>query len=217
MRTISLLAILPALLVAAACTQDTPRGDPLKGGDAAAPEPMRPDGLPAGHPPMLPQGHPPMTATPGSPAAQPAAITWKVPDPWKETPSASSMRLAQFDVPGTWTDGGNVQCVLFTPMGGGVQGNLDRWKGMVGGGKSEAKVTSTEQNGLKISRIEVRGSYAETMSKPPHSSDDALFVGVVIDAGLGELVYTVKFVGPASVIETERPNFDQFIASFRKK
>lgn len=209
----------------AACTQDGPRGDPLNGGAPPAPsaqDGMRPDGLPAGHPPMLPSGHPPMdgpTQKVGPVGGVPSsAFDWSVPEGWKETPPSSGMRMAQFDLPGTWSDGGPVQCVLFTAMGGGKQGNLDRWAGQVGGAQGAPKITETKVGDLTVTRIEVRGSYTDGMAKPPHTAEDGMLLGAVVEKpGMGETVYTVKLAGPRSVIEPEMAKFDALLASLKSK
>ena len=226
MRNVAFAALAALALTAlAACSQDGPRGDPLKGGDAPPPSvggPVGADGLPPGHPPMLPPTHPPMDAPTqkvgpvgGLP---PVAFAWSIPEGWKESTPSSGMRMAQFDLPGTWADGGAVQCVVFTAMGGGKKGNLDRWAGQVGGAKGDPKITESKVGDMTVTKIEVRGSFADGMTKPPKSVEDGMLLGAVIEVpGMGETVYTVKLAGPRAVIEPEMAKFDALLASFKPK
>lgn len=214
-----------AVLVLAGCGQDQPRGNPLTGGEAAPTV----QGQPSPHGGTLPEGHPPIPAggSPGSmgmgAAPQAAAeLSWELPEGWTQSPPTSGMRMAQFDLPGKWDDGGTVQCVVFTLMAGGIDGNIQRWKGQVtppGGATQDslAKVTTTERDGMTISRIEMTGSYTDGMARPPRTSDDAMFLGAVIAPGGGDQVYTVKLAGPRKVVEPEVAKFDALLASLRPK
>jgi hypothetical protein len=93
-----------------------------------------------------------------------AELTLKVPEEWESQPAASQMRLAQFVVPGP---GGDAELVVFRFPGGagGVQQNIDRWKGQFQppAGKTIDDVTKTtnfEAGKLKITLVDVAGHYA---------------------------------------------------------
>lgn len=224
MRPVPIATLVSALLVLAACGQDQPRGDPLSGGAPPAPigghgagTAATPDGLPAGHPPVMPEGHPPMDgpAVPAGPVRGGPSLDWTAPEGWTSTPPASTMRIAQFDLPTKWSDGTPVQCVVFVQMGGGVQGNLDRWKGMVASQAGEPKVTTLDAGGMKVTRLEMRGAYSDGMAKK--SDADAIFLGAIVDSGDGDQVFTVKLAGPRAAIEPEIPKFDALLASLRPK
>ena len=225
MRNVAFAALAALALTAlAACSQDGPRGDPLKGGDAPPPSAVGPDGLPPGHPPMLPPTHPPMDAPTqkvgpvgGLP---PVAFAWSIPEGWKESTPSSGMRMAQFDLPGTWSDGAAVQCVVFSAMRGGRQGNLDRWMMQVSQAdgsatKDKTKISEAKVGALTVTRIEIRGSYTDGMAKVPHTADDALFLGAVIGTGTSDEVWTIKLAGPRSAVEPEMAKFDALLASIK--
>ena len=62
----------------------------------------------------------------------------KVPKDWKEEQPSSSMRIAQFRVPGNDGDG---ELVVFSGIGGSVDANLNRWYGQF---KSETENSVSE-------------------------------------------------------------------------
>ncbi|MCE9635215.1 MAG: hypothetical protein K8T90_05855 [Planctomycetes bacterium] len=227
--------VLPALAFAiafglTACGEDAPRGDPLKGGDAPASGPAMPKNPhgPGGIPTTRPDGQPAMPGM-GMPGAAPAGamrepspapFTWTTPEGWKSSPPSSGMRMAQFDLPTAWPDGGAVQCVVFSAMLGGRQGNLDRWIGQVSqtdgsSTKDKTKISETKVGALTVTRIEIRGSYADGMAKVPREAGDALFLGAVIGAGTGDEVWTIKLAGPRAAVESEMAKFDALLASIK--
>ena len=222
--------VLSTLVVAAAagltaCGEDGPRGDPLSGGAAPAGGPAMPANPhgPGGMPTTMPGGQPPMPGQmpPGAMTEpSPAPFTWTTPDGWKSTPPSSGMRMAQFDLPGTWSDGAAVQCVVFSAMRGGRQGNLDRWMMQVSQAdgsatKDKTKISEAKVGALTVTRIEIRGSYTDGMAKVPHTADDALFLGAVIGTGTSDEVWTIKLAGPRSAVEPEMAKFDALLASIK--
>jgi hypothetical protein len=220
-RTTSVLSLALLSLAVAACGQDAPRGDPLKGGAAPPAQPgMGPGGMPPGHPPMgqMP-GQMPGKTPPAMREPSPAPFSFAAPPGWAASPPTSGMRMAQFDLPGKWPDGGAVQCVVFSAMLGGRQGNIDRWIGQVGQtdgspSNAKAKITESKVGKLNITRVEIRGTYVDGMAKVKRESDDALLLGAVIDAGSDE-VWTIKLAGPRSEVEPEMAKFDALLASIQ--
>lgn len=216
--------VLSTLIVTAtagltACGEDAPRGDPLKGGDAPASRPGMMQGNPHG-PGGVPTTRPGQVAPGEMKEPSPAPFTWTVPDGWKSSPPTSGMRMAQFDLPSTWSDGGAVQCVVFSAMLGGRQGNLDRWIGQVSQAdgsstKDKTKISEMQVGALTVTRIEIRGSYTDGMAKVPRSADDAIFLGAVIGAGTGDEVWTIKLAGPRAAVEPEMAKFDALLASIK--
>jgi hypothetical protein len=84
--------------------------------------------LPSGDGETLPPNHPPIGGA-GAPhgsmpsaAADPPALTWKIPEGWQEAPSPNAMRLATYKVPG------GVE-VSISRAGGATEANIQRWVG----------------------------------------------------------------------------------------
>lgn len=229
-RVLALLAAATATL--AACEQDGPRGDPLKGGTPAAPtDPhagMDMGGRASPHP-ALPSDHPPVPGMGGSmpspmkPPASPqtTSFTWTAPQGWKQVTPSSTMRIAQFDLDATWPDGIPVQCAIFPAIGGGKQANIDRWIGQFqqadgSASKDKAKLAESSRDGLSVTRIELRGQFSDGMQKPPRQTDDGMLLGAIVEAPDGDNLY-VKLTGPRAAIESEAARFDEFVASLRRK
>jgi hypothetical protein len=153
------------------------------------------------------------------PAAAPSAFEWNVPEGWKQTTPASTMRIAQFDVPGTWPDGVPVVCALFGQIGGGRQANVDRWIGQFRQAdgtpsKDRTKLTESKAGDLAVTRVELTGAFSDGMQKPPRQTDDGMLLGGIVEAPDGASIY-VKLTGPRDVVAAQTAAFDAFLASFR--
>ena len=231
-RNALLLLVTASLL--AACGQDAPRGDPLTGGapPAGAPGAQNPHGMPDG----MPAGHPPMPGGMGggmgagmgggmggsmAPAPREADFGWTVPDGWTETPPASPMRIAQFDLDAKWPDGLPVQCALFPAIGGGKQANIDRWAGQFSqqdgsASKDKLKVTETTSGDVTVTRIELLGSFSDGMVRPPRETADGMLLGAIVETKDGANLY-VKLTGPREALESETAQFDAFVKSLHVK
>jgi len=151
------------LLAAGSCA-----GDPL----VAAPPATR--AAPVATAQALPPGHPPASAADAVPPVPQGAgvgsngLTWAVPPGWKgETPS-SSMRRAQYRVPGA---AGDAECVVFyfgPGQGGDAASNAKRWAGQFRqpDGRDPAaamKTSEIEVGALKVTLVEVKGTYSGGM------------------------------------------------------
>src|SRR5262249_47963631 len=85
--------------------------------------------LPPGHPPIDAAGQPPagLPAVPEGAGTGDAALAWTVPAAWIAEKPSSSMRRAQYRVPGKAGDG---ECVVFyfgPGQGGDPKSNAARW------------------------------------------------------------------------------------------
>ncbi|MGE4066130.1 MAG: hypothetical protein AB7H88_05085, partial [Vicinamibacterales bacterium] len=102
----------------------------------------------------------------GAPAA--AGLVYAVPAGWHASAPASSMRVAQFSLPGT---AGSAELVLyyFGGSGGSVEANVTRWIGQMrqpDGSPADAvaKRSTRVINGLQATLVDVSGTYvAEVM------------------------------------------------------
>ena len=223
MRTASALALTALVLSAAtlaACGQDGPRGDSLKGGAPASGGAM-PPGHPTTPPQGLPEGHPPVGAGSAGPIPErrPVPFTWAAPGGWTETKPSSAMRFAQYEIAGKWPDGAAVQVAFFANLGGGRDANIDRWVGQFAqkdGSDSKSKLSTKEsQSGaLKVTRVELTGSFSDGMQRPPRQTDDGMLLGAIVEAADGANLF-VKLAGPRAAVEAEKARFDELIASFK--
>lgn len=228
MRNATLL-LLASSLALAACGQDGPRAHPLEGGAAPITAPAGGDPhaqLPSGHPPMDAPTQPAGPIGGKAPSAMPSTVPstaggtfqWTAPAGWVAG-NATGMRAAEWNVPGGAAGESPSQVVVFRGIGGSTESNIDRWVGMVSQAdgspsKSRAKIATSEKDGIKITRLEVRGGYSSNMGTAVNFPE-AVFLGAVVEAE-GMSTAHIRFVGSPAVVEKEAANFDAFLASFRK-
>jgi hypothetical protein len=172
-----------------------------------------PNELPPGHPEVTadqPSAEAPPQVAPAAPS-QGAAITWAVPSDWQTVPNPSPMRTATYRVP---NPGGEAAEMAVARAGGSTNANIERWRGQFGG-DDKAKQTEKTVHGLKVTVVELTGTYSPAAMMPgapasePHSGW-ALLAAIVETPGSP---YFFKLVGPAAAIRAARPHFDSLIAS----
>ncbi|MCB1037850.1 MAG: hypothetical protein KDD47_28710 [Acidobacteria bacterium] len=179
---------------------------------------------------QMPPGHPPVS-TPDSPvdALPPvpegagtgsAGLEWKVPDSWSSVPPSSSMRRAQYRVPGS---GGDGECVVFyfgPGQGGTPMANARRWAEQFTqpDGRASTEVMETEElevNGVRVLWVQVTGTYGGGMTmgppKPPQSG--SMLLGAIAQGG--DANWFFKVTGPESTLRENAEAFRGMIGSLR--
>ena len=78
---------------------------------------------------------------------KPSGFTWKKPDSWIPSRS-SSMRLASFEIP--YSGGvGELSIIQLGGEGGGLEANVNRWRGQIGlGPLSRLEIEAEAENGV---------------------------------------------------------------------
>jgi len=151
-----------------------------------------------------------------------AGLQWTAPAGWKNEGSRP-MRAATYTIAPAPGDRDSAECGVYffgAAGGGGVQANLDRWKGQVlgpGGKPAEAKIAKKTIHGLAVTTIDTAGEYtgmggpmaAEKTSKPGYR-----LLGAIVEGPGGNLF--IKFAGPAKTIAANQQKFEQMLASFGK-
>lgn len=196
-------------------------------GDSAAQEPEAPppitthrqgegseESLPAGHPPVSnPEGFTIKPVPPGSGTGT-TGLTWTVPEGWIEEPPSSSMRRAQYRVPGT---GGDGQCIVyyFGPgQGGDAASNAQRWAEQFAqaDGRPSVEVMKTEERevgGVRVMVVEVTGDYGGGMGGQPLAG--AMLLGAIAQGP--DANWFFKLTGPEPTLREQRAAFDALIGS----
>ena len=160
---------------------------------------------------------------PVPPAAAPGELAFAPQDGWiTETPT-SSMRKAQFRLPGA--DGAadaSLVVYYFGPGGGGgVEANLARWAGQFeqpDGSDSSALLTSTKRDlrGLPVTDVQLGGTYVAETS--PGSGVRVREEGWRLRASIletSEGAYYVKLVGPAATVARWEKSYEGFLDGTR--
>ena len=153
-------------------------------------------------------------------------ISFTAPDGWVVEKTSSNMRVAQYKLPkadGDTEDGSLVLSYFGQGQGGATQANIDRWISQVhqadgSESKDKAKSESLTVNGLKVTMVDVSGTYSAEMS--PGSGDftskpNYRLRAAVIETPKGS--YFAKLTGPEKTISHWDQAFRDYINSFQFK
>ena len=160
------------------------------------------------------RGEPKVSLKPGF--EQIGRLQAKVPQNWKRENPSSSMRIAQFVLPGNDGDG---EMVIFSGIGGSVDANLERWYGQF---QSEAGTSVSEfaqkkhihNNDLEITISCAEGTYFKSsmgMGEPTTEMPNYAVMAAIVIAK--DAPYFFKGIGPKSPMELNQKKFESFIRS----
>jgi hypothetical protein len=153
-------------------------------------------------------------------------LHYKAPDGWVKEQTTSTMRLAQYKLPKTEGDPEDALLVVYyfgATQGGAVQANIDRWISQMqqpdgSASKDKAKTETSMANGLKVTSVDVSGTYtAEMAPGTPGQRSDANYRmrAAVIETPKGN--YFLKLVGPAKTMGHWEQSVTDFVKSFEFK
>jgi hypothetical protein len=159
-------------------------------------------------------------------ASSPAAtLTFTAPAGWTSKPSTSTMRVAEFVLPKVAGDAEDASLVVyfFGGQGGSAQANIDRWISQMEQpsgkpSKDVAVASSMTVNGLKISLVDVSGTYTAEMS--PGSADHVNKTGFRLKAAMIETPggpYYIKLTGPAKTVAKWDASLTAFLKTLQYK
>jgi hypothetical protein len=156
-------------------------------------------------------------------APQPGALAFTPPAAWQPRPVASAMRVAEFIVPKAAGDPENAEVIVyyFGGSGGSADANIDRWIGQVkqpDGSSSREKARRESQtiNGLKVTMVDVSGTYVAEMR--PGAAERYNKPGFRVRAAVVETPrgpYYIKITGPAPTVAAADADFRKLLASLR--
>lgn len=145
-----------------------------------------------------------------------SAQTFVMPNNWKAEKTESSMRAAQFLVPGA-NGKESASCVFFyfgPGNGGGAKANLERWAGQFSNEpKPELKTEENKVNGIPVVYLFGTGTF---MSGPPFGGKkvpkkDYGMAAAVLGTKPGYIF--VKMTGPEAVVDNAKNDFKKMIES----
>jgi hypothetical protein len=133
------------------------------------------------------------------------------------------MRVAQYKLPRAQGDSDDAQLVLYyfgAGQGGSVEANLDRWMNQMiqpdgSSSKAKAKTETMTVKGLKVTLLDVTGTYNAEMSPGSgtrHNSTGYRMRAAVVETPKGP--YFAKLVGPENTIARWDGEFKSYIGSF---
>ncbi len=153
-----------------------------------------------------------------------ATLKFDAPKDWVTKPASSTMRVAEFGLPKVAGDTEDATLTIFffgATQGGNVQANIDRWIGQMSQpdgrqSKDVAKTSTLTSHGLKISMVDVTGTYVAEMS--PGSTEHFNKPNFRQRAGYIDTPggpYFVKLVGPEKTVAKWNDSFDAFLKTLR--
>jgi hypothetical protein len=153
-------------------------------------------------------------------------LHYKVPDGWVTEHPTSTMRAAQYKLPKAEGDSEDASLVLYyfgQGQGGSISDNVDRWIGQMeqpGGGSSrdKAKTETITVNGLKVTMVDVSGTYTAQMSPGSdtrHNNASYRLRGAIVETPKGN--YFAKLIGPEKTIGRWEQSFTDYVKSFEFK
>ena len=153
-----------------------------------------------------------------------ATLKFDAPAGWVAKTPSSTMRVADFVLPKVASDAEDATLTLYffgATQGGSVSANIDRWISQMTqpdgkASKDLAKTTTMESHGLKISLIDLTGTYVAEMS--PGATEHFNKPGFRLRAAVIETPggpYYVKVIGPSATVAKWNASVDQFLKSLR--
>lgn len=148
-------------------------------------------------------------------------FTMVVPDGWKENPSTSSMRAAEFELPAAGGGEGEVIVYHFGSSGAGsVQANIDRWVSQFKQpdgrpSKEVAKIEKAQFAGQESSVVSVSGRYvapAMPGGQPQDKQDQAL-VAAIVPSPQGP--YYFRLIGSKATVAEQEAAFRKALESLK--
>jgi hypothetical protein len=153
-------------------------------------------------------------------------LHFKAPDAWTTEKPTSNMRVAQYKLPKADGDPEDASLVIYyfgAGQGGNVQANIDRWINQMqqsdgSASKDKAKTEDLTVNGLKVSTVDVTGTYTAEMapgSGDRHNNANYRLRAAVIETPKGN--YFAKLVGPTNTIAKWDQAYNDYLKSFEFK
>ncbi len=169
------------------------------------------------HPPVDPTGPGAIAPLRSGTGTGAAGMTWDVPEGWIEEQPLSSMRRAQYRVPGPDGDGEFVVFYFGPGQGGDAMSNAVRWAGQFRqpDGRSSTEVLSTEEidvRGTPVMIVEVTGTYANLMVNDTEMPGHMLLGAI---ARGPDAHWFFKLTGPENSVRSQRESFEGLVGSIR--
>jgi hypothetical protein len=159
-----------------------------------------------------------------SPHALAATLKYTAPAGWTSKPPSSSSRVAECVLPKADGDKDDASLVVyfFSATGGrSVQANVDRWISQMAqpdgrASKDLAKTSAMTVNGLKVTDVDVTGTYVAEMS--PGATEHFNYPGWRLRAAVVETpggAYYIKVTGPAKTVAKWDAAYGAFLNSLK--
>jgi len=153
-------------------------------------------------------------------------LHFNAPDGWVTEKASSSMRVAQYKLPKAEGDNDDASLIVYyfgATQGGTTQANIDRWIAQMqqpdgSPSKDKAKTETTTINGLKVTTVDVSGTYTAEMAPGSgsfHNDTNYRLRAAVAETPKGN--YFVKLAGPSKTIARWDQAYTDYLKSFEFK
>jgi len=158
----------------------------------------------------------------GPAPASAAGLRFKAPSTWISEAPSSSMRLAQYRLPGLEGDPEDAELAVFYfgGQGGSVQANVDRWIGQFsnpdGSPVTDPRVSQREANGIPLTIVDVHGTYHQSqgpMMAQTTAKENYRMLAAVAEGPAGPTFF--KLTGPQPTVDHFEKSFDSFLNTLR--
>lgn len=140
----------------------------------------------------------------------PPELAWKAPDGWVPVPNPNPMRLATYKLPRAGSDKEDTELVV-ARAGGDVEANVERW-GAQFAGASTPKETKKTVHALKVTLVDVAGTYQGGMGPSTAPHPGWAMLGAIVEArGPTGESYFFKVIGPAATVHAAQKAFEAMI------
>jgi len=140
------------------------------------------------------------------PPSKPAS--WSKPDGWTEK-ALSEMRLGSFQVVGTNDETADVSVTAFPGDAGGVESNINRWRGQVHQPTLEGDQLAQSWQEETVDGVP---TIIVDVQTPDGTEKASAILGAVMRTA--DRTWFVKMTGPPDLLKTQKDNFLRFVRSF---
>jgi hypothetical protein len=164
--------------------------------------------LPPSHPPIGDVGAMPAQPAPASSGSSEGKPSWQVPSGWAEVP-AGQFLVAKFSITGADNAQAAVNVSMSAGEGGGLAGNINRWRGQLG-----LNQLSDEEVSKLVAPIDTPAGKAmlvDMTGSDPRSGQKARLVGAVVPQSGRTWFY--KLMGNEQVVAREKDAFSKFVSA----
>ena len=171
-------------------------------------------------------GSEPLPAASPPPSSKTASVrlldlTAQVPETWVAQQPSSSMRLAQFRVPGK-AGSEDAELVVFyfgQGQGGSAEANIARWQSQFSipdGKPVNASIQRFKVGGMSATSVELTGSYARTLGMEAAGAPvpDQTLLAAILETPKGNLFFQLH--GPKALVAANREAFLSMVRGAKK-
>ena len=176
----------------------------------------------AGDNPAETESAPGPAVSAGPAPASAAGLRFEAPATWISEAPSSSMRLAQYRLPGLEGDPEDAELAVFYfgGQGGSVQANVDRWIGQFsnpdGSPVTDPRVSQRDANGIPLTIVDVRGTYHQSqgpMMAQTTAKENYRMLAAVAEGPNGSSFF--KLTGPQPTVDHFEESFNSFLNTLR--